>query len=418
MDTGDKEVSIQPLETIKAREGLLKAARGFRWLNPEENELGEPKTNLEVIKESIKILQDCGLVSNLTEEMEWVEQIREQANAIYKKIYPSKLDEEERTLEAPYYHGIEPHYHGIGTKDDWHGHNDFVIAAAARSFSSLVKLKKSANKEELDKLNEFFGPGWQEQELTLADFRTLIAMAAFHEAGEWWIKAFWKNSLKQQQEQFDSQVKAEKPIEQIEVDLLQDIIKNQPAEERSRNIEQMQEVIEKVKKAVAEFGLSVAYDSEEEASAFYLYFKGGERKDVDFAPKELLEPSGKKTFLLAALFRAADFSQCFSPEYLKEVIYRPDEAEPERSRPLKKIKGPLVLYNDFYSFKPGALPTFKWLKPEDTGVSWHFFDSFLKPNVDNEYVWLILDQAFGSKENNPYYQAARELEKNVNQTEA
>ncbi len=414
MSEDTKEISEQGLaEVVVNIEQITDLARNFQWVSPERNQLGEHKTNLEVIEESMEMLADLGMIDDTKKELEWLKRIRSAANGIYKDIYPLGQRREEEILEAPYYHGIEPFYHGIGTEEDWTGHNDYVMATTARVLSGLIRFKKEGDEVQKAELDEFLGKGWQDIELTAADLRSLMAMAAFHEVGEWWIKGFWQKAIAKQREQFDQQREEGKPIEEIKVDpILRDIVRALPVEERDPGIVNMNRIIAKMKPIIEPLGLAIDYNDEREASEFTLFFEDGKTEDVSFIPKSRLPKKtiATKASLKADIFKISDFFQCLCPNYREEVTYIPEGEEMEKS---KKFKGSLALYVDFYSFKPGALPSAGWKEPRDVNMDDYFYNELLVPYAKNEYVFKILDWTLG-KEKNDYRQAAADLDRKRN----
>jgi len=411
MTEDTQEISSRPLqEVIINMEDIADLARSFQWVSLEKNELGESKTNLKVIEESVTALADSGMINDTAKELEWLRQTREVANGVYKEIYPSEQQKNEPVLEAPYYYGIEPFYHGIGTAEDWTGHNDYVMAATARIFSGLVRIKKEGSEAQKAELDEFLGTGWQDIELTAADFRSLMTMGAFHETGEWWVKTFWQKGIDKQRQQFNSQREEGIPVEEMKIDpTLRNVVRELPENERQEGIAKMTKVIEKMKPIVEPLGLAIDYDSQEEASEFTVFFQDGKKEDVAFIPKSRFPETvvASKPAILASIFKAADFCQCFCPSYTDKVTYIPEGEESER---INKLKGSLALYVDFYSFKPGALPAAGWKDPWDVELDDFFYNELLVPYAKNERVFTILDWALKGQ-NNYYRQAADDLDR-------
>lgn len=400
----DKEF-ILPERTPWGFPERLDLAKGLRWQSPEKSESDQPRTNKSVIEEAVSSLS-VGNDEAKIKLNEEVTKMRVAANDVYKSIYAESEALAFEALNQPYYHGIEPWYHGIGSENDWDGHNDFVAAVSARLFEGLVNIQRCGTAEEKQSLDQFFGLGWQEEELTLDDFKSLMAMAFIHEAGEWWVRGYWEDVLKAQREEFKLLDAEDIRNRKGKITSLQDIAKAWKSDDEKKDlvnqgIKNTQETVTQVNQVLGSYGIKTSYDPDEDPTGFKLDFATGNFKSLDFTSELIVD--GSKTSILTRLLRAADFAQVLSPGYQKKVNYVYQDASGQLT-PKTIHQGVLVLYDEFLAFKPSALILNGWAVLEDAQTSLYFWNNFIKPNTINESVWLMLQKVLNSKSLKSYLQ--------------
>ncbi len=382
------------------------------------------QSNKKTIDNSLGQMRETGFISEkeTAELINWITDLRKASQEIYRTIYPS---EKTSILSTE-----EPYYHQVDMGSEWSGHTENTMASTARIFSSLIKAQQSKiTPENSAELARVFGPAWTSLKFDKHDFKSLMAVAAFHEMGDWWVRKYFSQAIRKQRKQWQSGqkpeslielcAKEEKEIPQAAESDNKQKIREENAETRlikkeiDDGIKSVRQVINSFKGRLEEnffpedeaFIPQVAFESDKDPAGFELYFPGGRPDDLSFTHKlELPEDYSqltsrqKKAYVLSRILRTADFFQVLSPTYQEEV----DLPTGEKQRLISK-----ALYKEFVSFRPTMLAVLGWRKPAEAKIDQYFWDMVqeeVSPTVIN-----LLDNQF-DLDKNPYHKAWQGIE--------